>query len=343
MTLSDALGRYGAPLDAALRAILMAPSDEFKPFYGMQQYHQGWVDGDLQPVAADAGKRVRPTLCLLCCEACGGDYASALPLAAAIELEHGFSLVHDDIQDRSPTRRHRPTVWSLWGDAQAINVGDALYAAAHAAIYRLGRDHDPRLVLTLALGFEDVCLRLCEGQYLDMAFEREQDVSVDRYMLMIERKTADLISFAAWSGAAIAGAGAERAECFREMGRRLGLAFQIQDDVLGIWGDEKVTGKSASSDIAGAKKTLPYLHALSSLPSSTARELAAIYDAPLRDEAMVARARALIEATQARDRCLAAVSEHHAAALDLLARGEPLSEWAPALAELVARLSGRSQ
>jgi geranylgeranyl diphosphate synthase, type I len=341
VTLHEAIARYQTALDDTLRAILVAPSDDFKPFVGMQQYHQGWLDRDLRPTAADSGKRIRPTLCLLCCEAAGGDYRTALPLAAAIELEHSFSLVHDDIEDRSPLRRHRETVWAVWGEPQAINVGDALFSAAHSALYDLRRSLSAGLVLHLALGFEDVCTRLCEGQYLDMAFERETDVSLERYSRMIERKTAALISFAAWGGAAVAGADATVVAIYREMGHELGMAFQVQDDILGIWGDEKVTGKSAASDIETAKKTLPYLYALSSLPAEDAGELRALYARDGRDGSAVAGARALIEQSGARERCADLVAGHHSRARALLAQTQALAGPAEALSELLDALSGR--
>lgn len=341
MTLREAHERYQSALDDTLRAILVVPSDDFKPFVGMQHYHQGWLDRDLRPAAAASGKRVRPTLCLLCCEACGGDYRTALPLAAAIELEHGFSLVHDDIEDRSPLRRHRETVWALWGEAQAINVGDALFSAAHRALYSLRGSLPAGLVLRLALGFEDVCTRLCEGQYLDMAFEGRDDVSQELYYTMIERKTAALISFAAWGGAAAAQVSDAVETVYRGMGVELGLAFQVQDDILGIWGDEKVTGKSASSDIQAAKKTLPYLHALHTLPVAQATELRAIYAQGARDAAAVARARALIEESGAREHCAAIAAGHHEQARLLLAQTRPLPTPGAALLELLGALAGR--
>ncbi|MGQ9552600.1 MAG: polyprenyl synthetase family protein [Anaerolineae bacterium] len=341
MTLREALDRYLPPLEQLQRTILAPTSDDFKPHYGMQQYHQGWLNEHLQPVAASSGKRVRAVLCLLCCEACGAGFERALPLAAAIELLHSFSLVHDDIQDKSQTRRHRPTVWALWGAAQAINVGDSLYAAAHAALYRLQTTLPADAVLRLAVGFEDTCLRLCEGQYLDMAFEQETRVSHSRYMSMIERKTAVLIAYSAQSGAIAAGTSESAADVYRQMGRELGLAFQIQDDILGIWGDEEETGKSASSDIASAKKTLPLIYALEALPETQAAELEGIYARPSRDEAAIVRARELIDASGAKRRCLMLAQVHHAAALQHLQEAHPLPEAEAALRELIGQLSGR--
>ena len=151
--------------------------------------------------------------------ACGGK-EGCLPMATAVELIHSFSLVHDDIQDNSPLRRHRPTVWALWGIAHAINVGDVLYAAAHQALLRLRGTAPAEVILSLAEEFESTCVRICEGQYLDMGFETQDDVEWDDYVAMIERKTGVLMSYAAWSGATVAGAEQERAERLRAFGMR---------------------------------------------------------------------------------------------------------------------------
>ena len=323
---------------------MLAPAaEELKSFYGMMHYHMGWVDEQFRPALADSGKRVRPVLCLLCCEACGGRFASALPLAGAVELLHCFSLVHDDIQDRSAVRRHRPTVWQVWGEAHGINVGDGLYAAAHASLYRLEQAFGAGLALQVAECFEETALRLCEGQYLDMAFEAEPEVSRDQYTTMIDRKTAALLGFAAWGGARLGGADDALARCYREMGRRIGLAFQIQDDLLGIWGAEGETGKSASSDIASGKKTLPLLMALEALPAAGAGELRRIYSSAESQERDVARARELIEDSGAQERCASLVEEYHSSALRLLEEANPLPAAGEALRELIQRLAGRSQ
>jgi len=341
VTLREALQRYLPPFEAVLQEILTPGDSLFKPLYDMQRYHHGWLDHHLQPSSGDGGKCVRPLLCLLCCEASGGCFEQALPLAAAVELLHSFSLVHDDIQDRSATRRHRPTVWALWGEPQAINVGDSLHAAAHAALNRLRESQTAETVVELARAFEDTCLRLCEGQYLDMAFESEAEVRHERYLRMIERKTGALISYAAWGGARLGGQA--HADLYREMGAALGLAFQIQDDVLGIWGDEAATGKSASSDIASAKKTLPLIYALGVLPGPDRRELAAIYAQTERSGSDVERARLLIDRSGARERCSEMVDSHHAQALRLLAQARPETAAGEALSALIGQLAGRQQ
>jgi geranylgeranyl diphosphate synthase, type I len=221
-------------------------------YYYMLAYHLGWADG------GKGGKRIRPLLCLLSCTAAGGQWEQALPIAAAVELIHNFSLLHDDIQDNSPLRHGRATVWTKWGPAQAINAGDAMFTLAYLAPHRLrvlGVSAD--ITLAALADLTQTCLFLTQGQYLDMAFEQRPKISVNEYLTMIEKKTAVLIAAAARLGARVAGAEPARLEAFYRFGWNLGMAFQLQDDWLGIWGDPAVTGKSAASDLEKRKKSLP--------------------------------------------------------------------------------------
>ncbi len=282
-SLDALLARYGDLVTAEMRATLDghdAPHD----FYGMLRYHLGWVDEQLQPIAASRGKGLRGALVLLVNEALGGDEGAAAPLAAAIDLLHNFSLIHDDIEDGSPTRRHRATLWSVWGVPLGINAGDGLFALAHLALYRSSlRQGEPRRFVDIMHAFERATLHICEGQHLDMTFEGRSDVSVDDYLRMIGGKTAALIAAAAWIGARAALDGEETARTAGRFGRELGLAFQMQDDILGIWGDEATTGKSASSDIASRKKTLPVLLALEHAAPANRARLRALYAVPGHD------------------------------------------------------------
>ncbi len=251
-------------LEQEMRVVLQADGSPPDSFYGMMQYHMGWVDADLQPTNINSGKRIRPVLCLLACQAAGGDWRQALPAAAAIELLHNFSLIHDDIEDASPTRRGRDTVWKIWGIEQAINSGDSMFAAAHLAMCRLiERGVDPTVVVQALCRFDETCLALTQGQHADMDFETRDEVSVAAYLQMITGKTAVLIALSAELGALIAGAAPDIINHYAQFGRNLGLAFQVIDDILGIWGDEAVTGKSAATDIITKKKTLPVLYGLS--------------------------------------------------------------------------------
>jgi geranylgeranyl diphosphate synthase type I len=300
--------RWLPPLEAEMRAVLAGNEEATALHYGMMHYHMGWVDASFVPSVLNAGKRLRPILCLLACAEVGGDTGSALPAAAAIEILHNFSLVHDDIEDGDEARRHRATVWKLWGVPLAINVGDGMFALAFAAIQRLsGRGVPPTAVLAALDLFTRTCVALTEGQYLDMSFEQRADVSVDEYLRMIAGKTAALVGASVAIGAYIGGAGPEQAQFLQRFGQEIGLAFQIQDDVLGIWGDPAMTGKATGNDVLRKKKSLPMLHALNH-PT-----VGAEFDALLAGAASsLPAALALLDATDARAFAVAAAEAHYA-------------------------------
>lgn len=252
-----------ASLDHELDATLGMTSGSLLPFYGMMKYQLGFVDEKFTCSAQNRGKRIRALCCLLTHEAITDHWSVALPLAAAIELVHNFSIIHDDIQDESAERRHRPTVWKLWGKPQAINVGDGMYVLSHLALLRLrdkGVDTTRILKLTAVLG--ETCLSIAEGQYLDIEFENRSDVSTADYMQMASGKTAALLSASTQLGAMLASDNEQLISNYQQFGYHLGLSFQIIDDILGIWGDPKVTGKPVADDIIRCKKTLPIIYAL---------------------------------------------------------------------------------
>ena len=229
-------------------------------FHEMLTYHMGWTGEGAGPEAT--GKRIRPLLVLLCAYSCGANWQSALPAAASIELVHNFSLVHDDIQDNSPTRRGRDTAWVKWGAPMAINVGDALFVIANQAIIDLKENYPAEVVLRAAEILNNTCLELTRGQYLDISYEERTDLTVEDYWPMISGKTAALLSACCHIGSLLGGADDSKQEAYRSFGHYLGLAFQVQDDILGIWGDEAVTGKSAASDLVEGKNSLPVLAGL---------------------------------------------------------------------------------
>jgi geranylgeranyl diphosphate synthase, type I len=245
--------RYAADLDRVLRGIIGERDD---PIHRMVRYHLGWVDERGRPGQFNRGKGLRSTLCLLACEALGGDHRPALPAAAALDLLHNFTLAHDDIMDRDVLRRGRASVWKLWGVAQAINVGDLLYARAFTA---LGDLASPKTVVAAHRLLADTCVTLVQGQAADIAFERREDVSVDEYLDMISRKTAALIGASLRLGALAAGAPPATRDGLAELGLAMGIAFQIRDDMLGAWGDPAITGKPVGQDLRRKKKTLPVL------------------------------------------------------------------------------------
>ena len=277
MTLDEAFEFYLPIIDEELRAPFETLAPALQPFYGMMGYHLGWLDESLSAVPAKSGKRLRPLLCLLACRAAGGNEMDAVPVAATLELIHNFSLVHDDIEDNSPTRRHRRTVWAVWGQPHAINLGDGLFALAFLNLSRLKASLPATRFRRIFESCARACLRLCEGQYMDMSFETRIEVAEDEYLQMISGKTAALLSCSCLVGALVGTDDPEVADRYGLFGEQLGLAFQIQDDILGIWGDPKVTGKPIGDDILHCKKTLPVLFALKRETELGGHKLAELY------------------------------------------------------------------
>ncbi len=303
-------------------------------FYDMLTYHMGWTGPGAGSGAT--GKRIRPLLVLLVTGSCGGEWLRAISPAAAVELIHNFSLVHDDIEDNSATRRGRLTLWKMHGIPMATNAGDALFSIANRAMVDASTYYPAEAVLRAAATLHDTCLTLTLGQYLDMSYEKRSDLSVNDYWPMIEGKTAALISAAARIGAILGGASEQAIGHYADFGRNLGLAFQVQDDILGIWGDEKATGKSAASDLAEGKNSLPVLYGIG------------------RDEAFArrwAQGRIKPEETQpvaqllkdegAYDYCMDEAKRLTTIALASLNAGQPKGETGEALSELANQLLDR--
>lgn len=248
-----------AAIEDDLQAVVeQANGPGLSELHSMLTYHLGWTGEGAGPKAT--GKRIRPLLVSLTCDAVGGAWQRALPAASAVELVHNFSLIHDDIQDNSEQRRGRATLWHKWGVAQAINAGDAMFALAHLSLERL----DAEIYAPAAQLLPQVSLQLTQGQYLDLAYEDYDGLGIEDYWPMVEGKTAVLLAACARLGALVAGATSEQLRGFTRFGQKLGLAFQAHDDILGIWGHESETGKSACSDLLSGKKSLPVLYGLES-------------------------------------------------------------------------------
>ncbi len=248
-------------VEESMRAIVgRARHDADNGLYAMLAYHMGWEGPGAGPKAQ--GKRVRPLLLLLTTEASGGEWHRAVPAAAAVELLHNFSLIHDDIEDNGETRRGRPTVWKQWGLPLALNGGDALFGLANIAMLELHPPVDAKTTLLAARILHQTALQLTQGQHLDISYEDRPTVSIDDYWQMVEGKTAALLAACTELGALIAGLDDANRRAYREFGRMLGLAFQAWDDYLGIWGDTALTGKSVTGDLMERKKTLPVLYGL---------------------------------------------------------------------------------
>jgi geranylgeranyl diphosphate synthase type I len=241
------------------------------------RYHMGWQDEYGHRCRRESGKLIRSSICLLSCRVVGGNTSQAMPAAAAIELVHNFSLIHDDVEDASDERHHRPTVWKLWGQSQAINTGDAMLALAYLALAGLKKTGiaDKKIVECTKV-LTRACLELCEGQYLDIEYEDRLDITVDDYVEMAAGKTAALFAAATSLGAYLGSEDTQLVDSFRSFGRELGMVFQIHDDILGIWGGRETVGKSAD-DICQRKKTLPVAFGLQNGRGESGERLRMLY------------------------------------------------------------------
>jgi geranylgeranyl diphosphate synthase, type I len=300
------------------------------------EYHLGWLDLDGRPVERDGGKSVRAGLALLSAAAAGADEAIGVPGAVAIELVHNFSLIHDDLMDDDRERRHRPTVWAVFGPATAIIAGDALAALAVQVV--LEQPGQPARDAAAAL--QESTARMIAGQADDLALEQEADPSIEACMAMAAGKTGALMSCAASIGAILAGAPSTQVVALAEFGELLGLAFQAVDDVLGIWGEPDVTGKPAGNDIRRAKKSIPICVALERDASG---ELAALLEEPDLRDADVARAAALIDELGGRAFTEDAASSSLAAAYAALARAAVAADVGAELEHVARFVVGRDR
>jgi geranylgeranyl diphosphate synthase type I len=302
----------------------------------MITYQLGWTGDGAGPETE--GKRIRPLLVLLSAEGAGGNWKDALPAAAAVELIHNFSLIHDDIEDQGETRRGRPTIWKIWGEPQAINTGDAMFALANISLQNLIRNIPAPATQEACSLFHSTCLRLTQGQHLDILFEDREWVSLDEYWEMVSGKTAALLAFCLEVGAISAGVAAPKQNSYREFGHNLGLAFQVQDDILGIWGDTDQIGKSTTGDLIVRKKTLPVIYGLEQKKGFYQRWSAG----PIQPED-VQEMRAMLEEEGG-----LAYAQKHASrltnlALSALEKAAPVQENKQYLIELAETLLGRKK
>ncbi|MFF0743862.1 family 2 encapsulin nanocompartment cargo protein polyprenyl transferase [Streptomyces sp. NPDC004111] len=328
------LARTRTAVDPRLRATVESLPGQVRR---IARYHFGWEQADGTPSEGTAGKAIRPALVLAAAQALGGDPQQAVRAAAAVELAHNFTLMHDDVIDEDPTRRSRPTVWTVFGIPDAIITGDALCALALRLLAE-----DPHPASAKAASRLSACvIELCEGQQSDCAFEQRapQDVTIDECLTMAEAKTGALLGCACALGALYAGAGEEEVDALDAFGREAGLAFQLIDDLIGIWGDPAHTGKPAGADLASHKKSLPVVAAMAS-GSSAADELAELYRGPAMDASAVRRAADAVERAGGRDWAQGQAADRMARAVQHLSRAVPdltAADELLALAEFVTR------
>ncbi len=299
-------------------------------------HHYGWWDEHGEPTEANAGKAIRPAFALLAAEAAGAEPAVAVPAAVAVELVHSFSLLHDDVMDGDRTRRHRPTTWAAFGVGAAILGGDALLSLAFDVLAASEHPVATEAMQRLSGAVQD----LVDGQSADIAFETRADVDLPECLSMAEGKTAALMGCASRLGALFAGR-PDQAVRLHAFGERLGLAFQLVDDLLGIWGDPKATGKDVYADLRQRKKSLPVVAALTS-GTAAGHELAALYhrEIPPTDAELV-HAAELIELAGGRRWCQQKADELLAEALGHLRSAAPAERPATELTTLARLVTQR--
>ncbi|MDO1513136.1 polyprenyl synthetase family protein [Maribacter confluentis] len=261
------------------------------------------------------GKRLRPVLVLMTAEIFNSQYNKALNAALAIEVFHNFSLVHDDIMDDAPVRRGKVTVHEKWDINTGILSGDAMLIIA----YQLFEIYEPLVFRELAKLFSKTALEVCEGQQYDVDFETRDDVMLPEYLKMIEYKTAVLVAAALKMGAIVAGASAIDQEHMYDFGLNLGIAFQLQDDYLDVFGDPKTFGKQVGGDIIENKKTYLYLKAMNSGSEATSKELEHLYSIqPVETEAKVNAVRSIFKKTKADEATQNAIADYTEKAFKVL-------------------------
>ena len=270
--------------------------------YNLLRYHLGWVDQRGQPEtpgAPAAASHLPPMLALTSCQALAGSFHPALPVAAAVDLVYNFTLVHGDVQAGRADAQSRPSIWWVWGPAQAINAGDGLHALGRASVMRLGqRGVPPERVLRAVEALDRACLALCEGQYLDLGFQDQLMVTRSQYDDMVQRKAGALTGCAAELGALAAGADDAACARFREAGTRLGMAWQVGRDIADLWG-QRGDGMTPST-VLNKKKGLPLVYALETAPPGVKRELGMVYMKRVLEPADVARLVQILDEAGAR-------------------------------------------
>lgn len=326
---------YLALVEEEIRRHVRADDGRLGPFYEMMRYHLG-LD------AEGGGKRLRPLLCLLVHEGLAGDVGAALPAAAALELLHNFTLIHDDIQDQDERRHHRATVWARWGVPQAINAGDGMYALSRVAVQGLRERGVPaERIVEATVALDRACVLVCEGQYLDISFEARTDVPADEYRHMVARKTGALFRASAEVPGILAGADAAALAALRSFGEHFGAAFQAYDDLKGVWAPAAQTGKAEMNDIAKRKMTLPLVLALERASAAERDDVAEAYarPAPLSGDE-VRRVREIVDRLGVRAEVERYVAEEREAALRELAATPLVAAGRERIERLVASATG---
>ena len=325
--------KYKSSVGDELSKVL--PASENSEAYRLLRYHLGWIDQNGIPLGTSVtqGKALRPTLCLFACDALTDDYSKALPAAAALELIHNFSLIHDDIQDQDVERRHQPTVWHLWGIPKALWSGNAMQCTGDLSLLGVSTAViAPSTVLRVSEILTESYTEMIQGQVLDLQFESRTDIKADEYLFMIACKTGALIRAGLQIGALLGTDDQATVEAFAKFGEYLGRAFQIRDDYLGIWGDQATLGKATGNDIRRRKKSYPVVFALERARGRAMEDLLRIYEQEELEEDDVQRVLAVLDEVGSQQNAQLLTEAAAAQALEAL-KPVSLPEWARTEAE----------
>lgn len=286
------------------------------------------------------GKRVRPLLCLIANEVCGGELEKAFPAAVAVEMLHNFTLLHDDIMDKSPLRRGKPTVYQKYNTNKAILSGDTMFACSYDYLLQCDKSIVPDLVGIMTLA----AIEVCEGQAYDMDFEARNDVSLSEYIEMIRLKTGVLLATALKFGAVTAGADKEILSLLDTFGHYIGIAFQIQDDIFDCWSDVEVFGKVSGTDIADRKKTFLYLKALELAKGALKEDLRDLYcSIDISKETKTRRVKEIYEELNVREIARKTMEDYNRLALQALEKMNLPNERKTLLATFAEKLINRNK
>ena len=325
--------KYKSSVENELHRVV--PNSSKYEAYRLLRYHLGWIDQQGNPLdtSLTQGKALRPTLCLFACDALAEDYSKALPAAAALELIHNFSLIHDDIQDQDVERRHQPTVWHLWGIPKALWAGNAMQCTGDLSLLGTSDQNvDPETILKVSEILTESYTEMIQGQVLDLQFESRTDITADEYLFMIACKTGALIRAGLEIGALLGTDDPVTINAFAKFGEYLGRAFQIRDDYLGIWGDQATLGKATGNDIRRRKKSYPVVFALERSSGNALADLLSIYEKEEIGEDNVQRVLAILDEVGSQENAQHLTETAAAQALDAL---QPVSlpDWARIEAE----------
>lgn len=314
MTHAQTIEELTARVERELAGIVNSREMEL---YRMMSYHMGWDQGEAG-TASPSRERSRGVLCLLACEGSGGGVDRALPAAAALELVHNFTQIHDDVQGGEPKRDDRDAVWWVWGPAQAINAGDGMHALARLALFQLlDRDVDAPTTFKAVQFLDDASLKTCEGRFMDLEAQERIDMGLDSYLQMASAKTGALVSCAMKLGGLLSGSDEEPIGQLGICGERLGTAMQMHDDIRELWGDGG-EGGDPSTEVMNKKKLLPVVVALENASISDKRRLGDIYFKRVLEPKDIGGLRGVLEELGVKSECQRLVEQHRVEALSAL-------------------------